>query len=210
MLHHLATHICQPEIAAGVAVGEPLVIETQQVQHRGVQVVDVNRVLNRAKAEFIRGPSGLAATNSGPREPHRKTVPVVVTPGLADAFTGGRAAEFTAPYEKGFIPKTPLLEVCYQSRSGSPRDPWLDPDVNDVIRQHAARGTRALVLSPVGFVCDHVEVLYDLDVEAKQIATELGITVARARAANDHPAFIDALCDLVVARLSQTRDAVTP
>lgn len=93
-------------------------------------------------------------------------------------------------------------ELCYQSRSGSPRDPWLDPDVNDVIAAHGARGTQAIVLSPIGFVCDHVEVLYDLDVEAKQIAVNLGITFARARAANDHPAFIEALADLVTARLS--------
>jgi ferrochelatase len=71
--------------------------------------------------------------------------------------------------------------------------------VNDVIRDHAARGDRALVLSPIGFVCDHVEVLYDLDVEAKQIANELGVTTARARAANDHPAFVESLADLVLA-----------
>lgn len=92
-------------------------------------------------------------------------------------------------------------EVCYQSRSGSPRDPWLEPDVNDVVRAHAARGTKAIVLSPIGFVCDHVEVLYDLDVEARQIANDLGVVVARARAANDHPGFIGALADLVLSRV---------
>lgn len=91
--------------------------------------------------------------------------------------------------------------LCYQSRSGSPRDPWLEPDINDVIRSEAAAGHKALVLSPIGFVCDHVEVLYDLDVEAKQIATELGVAVARARAANDHAGFIECLADLVCAKL---------
>jgi len=95
----------------------------------------------------------------------------------------------------------PTYEICYQSRSGSPRDPWLDPDVNDVVRAYAARGTKAIVLSPVGFVADHVEVLYDLDVEAKQIANDLGVAVARARAANDHPGFIEALRDLVLSRV---------
>lgn len=93
-------------------------------------------------------------------------------------------------------------ELCFQSRSGSPRDPWLEPDVNDVIRAHAGLGTKAIVLSPIGFVADHVEVLYDLDVEAREIAHELGITAARARAANDHAGFIECLADLVCANLS--------
>jgi ferrochelatase len=96
---------------------------------------------------------------------------------------------------------TERYQLCYQSRSGSPRDPWLDPDVNDVIRAAAAAGTKAVVLSPIGFVCDHVEVLYDLDVEAKQIAQEVGIAVARARAANDHAGFIECLADLVCAQM---------
>jgi ferrochelatase len=92
--------------------------------------------------------------------------------------------------------------IAYQSRSGSPRDPWLEPDVNDVIRDEAARGTRALVLSPLGFVCDHVEVLYDLDVEAAQTARDAGVAVQRASAANDHPAFIDALAQRVLEALA--------
>lgn len=92
--------------------------------------------------------------------------------------------------------------VAYQSRSGSPRDPWLEPDVNEVIRLQAAAGTRALVISPIGFVCDHVEVLYDLDVEAKQLATSLGVALVRARAPNDHQDFIECLAELVFARLS--------
>jgi protoporphyrin/coproporphyrin ferrochelatase len=83
--------------------------------------------------------------------------------------------------------------IAYQSRSGSPRDPWLEPDVNAVIRAQAAQGVRALVLCPIGFVCDHVEVLYDLDVEAAQTARTAGVTLARAQAVNDHPEFIAAL-----------------
>jgi ferrochelatase len=87
--------------------------------------------------------------------------------------------------------------IAYQSRSGSPRDPWLEPDVNAVIREEARAGTRAIVLCPIGFVCDHVEVLYDLDVEAAQTAREAGVELARASAVNDHPAFIAALADRV-------------
>jgi protoporphyrin/coproporphyrin ferrochelatase len=87
--------------------------------------------------------------------------------------------------------------AAYQSRSGAPRDPWLEPDVGDVIRALARDGARDVVVVPVGFVCDHVEVLHDLDVEAKDIATACGVRFHRAAAANDHPAFIAMLADLV-------------
>ena len=87
--------------------------------------------------------------------------------------------------------------IAYQSRSGSPRDPWLEPDVSDVIRALAREGARDLVVVPVGFVCDHVEVLYDLDVEARQVAETAGVGFHRAPTANDHPDFIAMLADLV-------------
>jgi ferrochelatase len=87
--------------------------------------------------------------------------------------------------------------LAYQSRSGSPRDPWLEPDVRDVIREVAEQGAGHVVVSPAGFVCDHVEVLYDLDVEAKWIAAEHGVTLHRAPAVNAHPQFIAMLADLV-------------
>jgi protoporphyrin/coproporphyrin ferrochelatase len=87
--------------------------------------------------------------------------------------------------------------LAYQSRSGSPREPWLEPDVSDVIRAAAKEGARHVVLAPIGFVCDHVEVLYDLDVEARWIAAEHGVTLHRAPAVNAHPEFIAMLADLV-------------
>ena len=87
--------------------------------------------------------------------------------------------------------------VAYQSRSGSPRDPWLEPDVGDAIRELARGGARDVVVSPIGFVCDHVEVLYDLDVEARQVADAAGVGFHRAAALNDHPSFIAMLSDLV-------------
>ncbi len=87
--------------------------------------------------------------------------------------------------------------VAYQSRSGSPRDPWLEPDITDVVRELAGQGVRDVVVAPVGFVCDHLEVLYDLDVEARAVAEECGIGFHRAVTANDHPAFIAMLADLV-------------
>jgi ferrochelatase len=87
--------------------------------------------------------------------------------------------------------------LAYQSRSGDPRDPWLEPDVGDVIRRLGRHGTRRVVVSPIGFVCDHVEVLYDLDVEARAIAAAAGVALHRAPAVNAHPDFIGMLADLV-------------
>lgn len=91
--------------------------------------------------------------------------------------------------------------LAYQSRSGNPADPWLSPDIGQVVREEAAQGRRALVLAPIGFVSDHVEVLYDLDVEAAQIAAELGIELVRAQTVTTHPRYIDALAQTVYERL---------
>jgi ferrochelatase len=88
-------------------------------------------------------------------------------------------------------------QIAYQSRSGNPREPWLEPDVNDALRALAAQGVRAVVVAPIGFVCDHVEVLYDLDVEARATAATLGLGFVRAATANDHPAFIAMLADVI-------------
>ena len=97
--------------------------------------------------------------------------------------------------------------LAYQSRSGSPRDPWLEPDVGDVIRTLAKEGARHVVVSPAGFVCDHVEVLYDLDVEARRIAAEHGVTLHRAPAVNAHPEFVAMLADLVNREQERTEPA---
>ncbi len=87
--------------------------------------------------------------------------------------------------------------VAYQSRSGSPREPWLRPEVAETLRLLAREGARDVVAAPIGFVADHVEVLYDLDLEARALAEELGLGFHRALAANDHPTFIAMLADLV-------------
>ena len=87
--------------------------------------------------------------------------------------------------------------LVYQSRSGRPGDPWLEPDVSDYLRQERTRGLDTVVLCPVGFLCDHVEVLYDLDIEAAETCRQSGIAMERAAAVNVHPRFIDALADAV-------------
>lgn len=88
--------------------------------------------------------------------------------------------------------------LVYQSRSGRPEDPWLEPDVCQYLRAERAVGLTAAVLCPIGFLCDHIEVLYDLDHEARQVAAELGLPMARAEAANDDPAFVGTMADMVM------------
>jgi ferrochelatase len=88
-------------------------------------------------------------------------------------------------------------QIAYQSRSGGHGDPWLEPDISEAIRSAKGQGIEDVVVVPIGFVCDHVEVLYDLDVEARAVAAEAGLRFRRAQAANDHPAFIAMLADLV-------------
>lgn len=93
----------------------------------------------------------------------------------------------------------PDWHLVYQSRSGSPAERWLEPDVSDVLKQlPSASGRHEAVVAPIGFVCDHVEVLYDLDVEAAEAAKAAGVRMERARALNDHPDFIAVLAELVV------------
>lgn len=91
--------------------------------------------------------------------------------------------------------------IAYQSRSGAPTDPWLEPDIGDVIRSLANDGETDMVVVPIGFVCDHVEVLYDLDIEARAVADRCGIRLHRATALNDHPTFIALLVDIVKRQL---------
>jgi ferrochelatase len=91
----------------------------------------------------------------------------------------------------------PSWSVAFQSRSGRPSDPWLEPDIARAIRDCAAGGVRQIVVAPIGFVCDHVEVLYDLDIEAKKLADDLGVALIRAGCPNDHPTFIRMIADVV-------------
>jgi ferrochelatase len=87
--------------------------------------------------------------------------------------------------------------LAFTSRSGNPRDPWLEPDISKVIAEVAGRGVRDLFAIPIGFVADHVEVLYDLDVEAKAAADKAGINIRRAKTVGDHPLFITMIADMV-------------
>jgi ferrochelatase len=99
----------------------------------------------------------------------------------------------------------PDWHVVYQSRSGRPEDPWLEPDLCDYLRQARVEGLEAAVLCPVGFVCDHIEVLYDLDREAADVCRAIGLAMARAESANDDPLFLDMMADVVVRTIERYR-----
>ncbi len=96
--------------------------------------------------------------------------------------------------------------LVYQSRSGPPHIPWLEPDVNDALRDEAEAGTRTVLLVPIGFVSDHVEVIWDLDTEARQTAADLGLDVVRVPTVGTHPVFVAGLATQVQALLAASGD----
>jgi len=180
-------------------------------RERYVETVDEARAQQGPRApEIVWAPSwhvhprfvaALAECVSAARAGLATDAPVVFT-----AHSIPTASAATSPYERELgetaaaVAATlalPRWQLAYQSRSGNPDDAWLEPDVNDALRALAADGAREVVVAPIGFVCDHVEVLYDLDIEARRTAAALGLRFARASTVNSHPAFIDALADVV-------------
>ena len=101
-------------------------------------------------------------------------------------------------------------DLVYQSRSGPPSQPWLEPDVNDVIAQLPAAGVRAVAIVPLGFMSDHMEVMWDLDTEAMDAAAEAGLRAVRTPTPGIDPVFVSGLVDLVEERLRGTRAADRP
>jgi ferrochelatase len=100
-------------------------------------------------------------------------------------------------------------QVAYQSRSGPPSQPWLEPDIVDCLRTLKAEGATDVVIAPIGFISDHIEVLYDLDVEARQAADELGLNLVRVKTLGTHPRFVQMIRELVVERTSEAVDRPT-
>ncbi|WP_424446232.1 ferrochelatase [Microbacterium sp. CH-015] len=101
-------------------------------------------------------------------------------------------------------------QLVYQSRSGPPQVPWLEPDINDAMAELPGRGRRAVLIVPLGFVSDHMEVLWDLDTEALETAGELGLTAIRTPTPGTHPAYVAGLVDLITERLDGTDPADRP
>ncbi len=121
----------------------------------------------------------------------------------------GAAAAIVAEVAAGGV-EVGEWDLVFCSRSGSPAVPWLEPDVNDYLTEQAAAGVPAVVLAPIGFVSDHMEVVFDLDTEARETADELGLTMVRASTAGVHPAFVAMVVDLLLERAGAERgEAVT-
>ncbi|WP_426182895.1 ferrochelatase [Microbacterium sp. TWP3-1-2b2] len=101
-------------------------------------------------------------------------------------------------------------QLVFQSRSGPPTQPWLEPDINDAIAELPAAGAKAVVIVPLGFVSDHMEVMWDLDTEAIESAAEVGLLATRTQTPGVHPAFVAGLVDLVVERIEGTPASERP
>ncbi|MGA9388856.1 MAG: ferrochelatase [Candidatus Sulfotelmatobacter sp.] len=97
--------------------------------------------------------------------------------------------------------------LVYQSRSGSPEQPWLGPDILEYLRQvKETNQVSAVVLAPISFISDHMEVLYDLDIEAKQLCDSLGLPMTRAKTVGVHPKFISMIRELILEKMEPARE----
>jgi ferrochelatase len=117
----------------------------------------------------------------------------------------------TSDYEKQLRETTRLVaeatgfaqwDLVYQSRSGPAAQPWLEPDILDHLKNLHAAGVRNVIVAPLGFLSDHLEVLYDLDTEAQALAGELGMRMVRAATVGTQPVFVGMLRQLIAERLS--------
>jgi ferrochelatase len=143
--------------------------------------------------EELRGTARLVAT--------AHSIPMAMA-AVAGPGGGAYEAELRAAAERVVAEVAPRrsFDLVWQSRSGPPSVPWLVPDVNDHLRALAENGETAVVVFPVGFISDHLEVIWDLDNEARETAEELGLAFARAATAGTHPAFVASIRELVEER----------
>jgi ferrochelatase len=151
-----------------------------------------------------------AALNSLPeRAPSRTRVVFTAhsIPTTMDASSGPDGGRYTAQLREtaalvvGAGAPELSWDLVWQSRSGPPQVPWLSPDVNDHLEKITADGVRNVVVSPIGFVSDHLEVVWDLDNEAAETARGLGLSYARAATPGTDPRFVAMVRDLVAERL---------
>jgi protoporphyrin/coproporphyrin ferrochelatase len=162
----------------------------------------VSAVTDRVRAAQERAGSGsrlVFVTHSLPQWAQRSSGP------YGDAYVDQHrdlAATVTAGLDTG--PETPW-DLVFCSRSGPPDQPWLEPDIEDHLRELAAAGVRGVVVVPLGFLSDHMEVVHDLDVVAAGVAEELGLDFIRAGTVGTHPDFVTGLVDLALERARQAR-----
>jgi ferrochelatase len=139
-----------------------------------------------------------AADTSGPREGHGPGGGAYVAQHLDAARSVAEAVREATGAEHPW-------RLVYQSRSGSPSVPWLEPDICEHLAELREQGAPAVVIVPIGFVSDHMEVLFDLDTEAMETAAELGLPAVRSATVGSDPRFVAALRDLVLERAATER-----
>jgi ferrochelatase len=154
---------------------------------------------DRARLVFVTHsiPTEMAQT-SGSEDPAGQSRPAYVAQHRS-------AADVVADRVRAATGRAHRHDLVYCSRSGAPSTPWLEPDVNDHLEELATDGVSEVVLVPIGFVSDHMEVIYDLDTEAKATAERLGMNVVRAATAGVDPRFVAMVRDLVVERAAAER-----
>ncbi|NLA64951.1 MAG: ferrochelatase [Leucobacter sp.] len=149
--------------------------------HAGAHIVYVTHSIPDTMQEAS------AVTGPGYREQHedvQRTIDQILTERFGETFASS---------------------LSYCSRSGDPRTPWLEPDVNDHIEALAAAGVKKIVIAPIGFISDHMEVAFDLDIEAMQTATEHGLVAQRAATVGVRQQFVTGLVDMVLERAARER-----
>jgi ferrochelatase len=147
------------------------------------------------------------AETAGP-EGGRYTAQLAETARLVHERAGFSAPAGGPGGGRGTAPDLPW-DLVWQSRSGPPQVPWLEPDINDHLAELADRGVTDVVVSPIGFVSDHLEVIWDLDNEAKDTAARLGLGYVRASTPGVHPEFVAMVRQLVQERTDdQSRPAL--
>jgi ferrochelatase len=97
-------------------------------------------------------------------------------------------------------------QLNFQSRSGSPSEPWLGPDICDYLQELKSEGVDHVVIAPIGFVSDHMEIIYDLDLEARELCEHIGLKMWRAATPGTHPTFIKMIRELILERIDQRRE----
>ena len=122
--------------------------------------------------------------------------------GRSESLPGLYERQHLAVAEQVMVGSDVPWRLVFQSRSGPPQVPWLEPDVNDALREWAGVGVRAAVVAPIGFISDHVEVVWDLDHEAQETADELGLVLVRVPTPGTDPEFVAALVDTIAEALA--------
>lgn len=145
----------------------------------------------------------LFATHSIPvADAHGAGPPEMTWPGGLDAYRAQHLATAQAVLDAIPAAHDVAWSLVFQSRSGPPQIPWLEPDINDAVEELAGRGVHGVVIVPLGFTSDHMEVIWDLDTEAQATCRRLGLVAVRVPTPGTDPRFVAGLVDLVSERLT--------